>query len=119
MVLILMGRKMIVKPELKQAEQRANQLYHYLKDGRTVTKAQICEIYRWGYNSNNDRRVREIIALLGSKKPIIATSDKKGYKLCQTKEEAQHQYNELLSRIHELQKRLPPLEKYLTIGSLY
>jgi hypothetical protein len=110
---------MIAKPELKSAEQRANELFRFMKMNGVVTKEQMCELFGWMYTTNNDRRVREVVALLGTRKPIVATSDKKGYKLATSEDEARHQYNELKSRIDELSKRLKPLEDYLVVGSLY
>jgi len=110
---------MITKPKLHQPEQRANEVYRFLKANGVCTKEQICEALGWKYNSSNDRRCRDILALLGTRKPIVAVSDRKGYKIAESPEEAQHAYNEIRSRISELEKRLVPLENYLTVGSLY
>lgn len=104
---------MIAKPTLIKAEQRANELYQFIKDGRVVTKSEICELYGWIHTSNNDRRVREIIALLATKKPIVSTSDSRGYKIAETSDEALHELNELKSRVAEIEKRYKPLEDYL------
>jgi DNA-binding winged helix-turn-helix (wHTH) protein len=73
-------------------------------------------MFNWEYNSNNDRRVREIIATLASVKPIVATSDRRGYKLAKDEsdiEETVHEFREISSRIDELKKRIPPLLEFL------
>ena len=102
----------ILKPELREAEKRANELFHLLRSRSTMTKEEMCAALGWEYNTNNDRRIREVIALLATQKPVISLSDRKGYKLATTREDAQHAINEIKSRIAELSKRLPPLEKY-------
>lgn len=99
----------IDKPINNKVKERANILYKLFIRGGCYTKKQLCESLGWVYNSNNDRRVREIIAMLATVRPIIATSDRKGYTLASNKEEVKHQINEINSRIEELQKRLPPL----------
>lgn len=104
---------MIGKPTLLKSAQRANELYQFIKDGRVVTKKEICDLYGWIHTSNNDRRVREIIALLATKKPIVSTSDSRGYKIAETNDEALHELNELKSRVAEIEKRYKPLEDYL------
>jgi hypothetical protein len=56
--------------------------------------------------------VRDIVALLATKKPIISHSSSKGYKLAQTAEdfeEVEHTLAELASRKAELDKREAPL----------
>jgi hypothetical protein len=57
--------------------------------------------------------------MIGKKRPLISTSDSKGYKIAKTKadlEEVCHQWKELDSRILQLQERRKPLiefyEKY-------
>ena len=100
---------MIAKPQTPLIKTRANYLYRFMLSGDTFTKKDMCSCLGWEYNSNNERRIREIVALLATVRPIIATSDNRGYKVASTQDEVDHQINEINSRIEELKKRLPPL----------
>lgn len=103
----------IEKPPIEKIKERANELFKYLISKEVVTKKQICEdLFNWNWNTSNERRIREIISTLAQVKPIIATSDSKGYKLAKSKEDAEdilHQFAELSSRVVELQKRIVPI----------
>lgn len=103
-------------PELPQIQQLANQLYILLNQtDKPLTKAEIAQNLGFEFNTNNERRVRAIISLLAQKRPIIATSDKKGYRLAKSKEDLndiEHQWKEFDSRIEELEKRKVPLMKF-------
>lgn len=103
---------MNTKPQVSKIEERANTLYTFLKNGNTYTKKEMCIILGWDVKTH-DRQIRDVIALLATVRPIISTSDKRGYKIAETREETQHQINEIQSRITELQKRLTPLNKKL------
>ena len=97
------------KPLTDNIKEKANALYLYLKQvGRYATKEEIGQFL----GVNNERSVRDIIALLATKKPIISHSGNKGYKLAQTAEDlegVERTWAELSSRMEELERRTAPL----------
>lgn len=97
------------KPLTENIKEKANKLYFYLKGiGRYATKDEIGEFL----GVSNERSVRDIVALLATKKPIIAHSGNKGYKLAQTIddfEDVEHTLAEFASRKAEIGKREAPL----------
>lgn len=97
------------KPLTDNAKEKANALYFYLKGQKDyVSKEQI----GLALGIKNERSVRDVIALLATKKPIISNSGNKGYKLAQNKEDledATRTWAELSSRMEELEKRIKPL----------
>lgn len=106
----------ISKPQITKIKERANVMYQYFKakDG-FIPKKELCFIMGWEYNPSNERRVRDVIALLATKKPIISTSDNRGYKLAQLKEdveEVEHTWKEIDKRIAELENRKKPLIEF-------
>ena len=61
---------------------------------------------------SNERSVRDVIALLATKKPIISHSGGKGYKLARTIDdlaEVERTWAELSSRMEEIKRRMQPL----------
>jgi hypothetical protein len=102
----------MAKPITSGMKEKANKLFFFLKDiGRYATKEEIGEYL----GVKNERIVRDIIALLATKKPIISCSSGKGYKLAYTEddlEEVEHTWAELSSRVEELQKRMKPLIEF-------
>ena len=69
-------------------------------------------LLRYSPSSRKDRQLRDILSLIAKKRPLIATSDQKGYKLAKTKDdiaEVKHQWKELDSRIEQLSARRKPL----------
>jgi DNA-binding winged helix-turn-helix (wHTH) protein len=78
-----------------------------------VTKEKMLAVLGW--DSKKDRQLRDLLSMIGKKKPLIATSDQRGYKIAKTKddlEEVRHQYNELMSRIENLRERVIPLSEF-------
>lgn len=110
------GDTMIGKPELsEETKRRANEVYRYLRtEARPVTKEELCSFLGWEYNSSSERRVRDLISIIAKRKPIIATSDQRGYKVptIDDLEAVEHQWRELDSRISELAARREPLIKF-------
>jgi biotin operon repressor len=102
----------IKKPELTNKQELANQLYFYLlQQNDFVSKEQIGEVL----GIKNERSVRDIIALLSTKKPIISHSGNKGYLLAKRKEDLENverTWAELSKRIREMQARIEPLIKF-------
>lgn len=100
------------KPLTENIKDRANSLYYFLRDKCDyVTKEEIGEFL----GVKNERSVRDIIALLATKKPIISNSGGKGYKLARTVEdleEVEHTWKEIDSRIEQLEIRKKPLIKF-------
>lgn len=86
--------------------ERLNDLYARLKS-RPHTKDELCEIY-----GTNERQIRLMVSTLAKKKPVITTSDSKGYRVAvnlSDYEDARHSWAELSSRIEELNDRIAPL----------
>ena len=104
----------IKKPELSQnARELGNKLFKYLfMQDSPVDKKTMCKYMGWEYNSSNDRKLRIVLANIAKVKPLISTSDNRGYYLAKTKddlEKVEHQQAELDSRIEELNERKKPL----------
>ena len=103
----------IKKPITENEKKNGNLLYKYLMQNDVVTKEQMLNVLGW--DSKKDRQLRDLLSMIGKKKPLIATSDQKGYKIAKTKadlEEVRHQYNELMSRIENLRERVTPLSEF-------
>lgn len=104
------------KPMSQKEKDMGNKLYVFLKQQTApVSKQVLCELLGMEYNPSSDRRLRLIIAELAKIKPIISTSDKRGYKLAQSPndfDEVAHQWAELDSRIKELEARKKPLIEF-------
>ena len=100
------------KPITDNMKDKANKLYFFLKGiGRYATKEEIGEYL----GIKNERSVRDVVALLATKKPIISKSNSCGYKLAQTiedLEEVENTWGDLSSRIEELEKRIKPLIEF-------
>lgn len=100
------------KPITPNMKQKVNRLYTFMK-GKTdfVTKEEIGEFL----GITNERSVRDVIAVLSTKKPIIAVSDNKGYKLARTTKDIElvrQAWMEIDSRQEELEKRKQPLIEF-------
>ena len=97
------------KPITENMKDKANKLFIYLKSiGRYATKEEIGDFL----GIKNERSVRDVIALLATKKPIISKSNSCGYKLAQTEadlQEVENTWADLSSRVDELEKRMKPL----------
>lgn len=107
----------IEKPMTENQKYFGNMLYKFLMHNDVVSKEQMLEYLGW--DSKKDRQLRELLSLIGKKRPLIATSDCKGYKIAKTQQdisEVVHQWKELDSRIEQLKERRKPLiefyEKY-------
>lgn len=102
------------KPITQNIKKKANEVWAYLKEQypRYCTKEEIGKVI----GCKNERSVRDVIALLSTKVPIIANSSTKGYKLARTEadvEEVRHTWAETSSRIEEMKKREKTLIKFL------
>lgn len=98
----------IEKPVTEQMKERCNELYRVIRDGRTVTKDEVCAICK----VKSERQARDIISTLAGRVPIIATSDGRGYRIARTAsdiDEVRHTWQELDSRQAELERRKKPL----------
>ena len=99
------------KPITDNMKQRANTLYKYMKANGTVTKEEVCRIC----GVKSERQARDIISVVASIKPVISTSDSKGYRLAvavQDYDDVSHTAAEIVSRIEELKRRLAPLTAF-------
>lgn len=93
----------------KRNAERLNDLYARLRE-RAYTKEELCEIY-----GTNERQVRLMVATIAKRKPIITTSDQKGYRAAVNLSdyaEAMHSWAELSSRMEELESRIKPLIQF-------
>lgn len=93
----------------KKNANRLNDLYARLRE-RAYTKEELCNIY-----STNERQIRLMVSTIAKVKPIITTSDQKGYRAAVTLddyEEAMHSWAELSSRMEELESRIKPLIQF-------
>ena len=105
------------KPMTENEKLNGNKLYRFLMQKDYVTKDQMFEFLGW--DKKKDRQLRDLLSMIGKKRPLISTSDSKGYKIAKTPkdlEEVKHAWKELDSRIEQLQERRKPLiefcEKY-------
>lgn len=103
----------------KKEFQRTSALAAYMLGdaNRVFTKEELMEVM----GNISDRAIREKLAEVANYYPIVATSDKKGYRLIcfsdrDTPEtlqalydDCQHQLNELQCRIDNLKARMKPL----------
>ena len=101
------------KPITPNMAKKANAAYDYLLRAypRYCTKDEIAG----AIGCKNERSVRDVIALLSTRKPIIANSSQEGYKLALRQsdvEEVMHTWAELSSRAEELEKRMKPLIRF-------
>lgn len=90
--------------------KRVNELYALLKE-RTWTKEELAQHF-----NINERTVREMVAELGKRQPVIAVSDNTGYRLAQKMkdyDDVKHAWAEIDSRIEELEKRKKPLIRFI------
>lgn len=96
------------KPITDNMKEKVNALWAEMRDGRTLTLEEVCKICE----VKSTRQARDIMSVLATKKPIISTSDSKGYRMAVKRsdlEYVEHQWRELDSRIKQLQKRVTPL----------
>lgn len=108
---------MYKKPEISDnSKVLVNRIYKFLlQQNVAVKKEKLCELLGWEYNTSNDRRIRDLISILAELKPIVATSNQRGYYLAKSKEDlekVEHQWKEFDSRIEKLEKRREPLIKF-------
>ena len=108
------------KPELSAAmRMRANEVWRLLKE-KVCTKEELeRRFYPNSKPGSHERQIRELIAIVAKKVPVISTSDSKGYWIASKPEDvthAKHAWKEIDSRIEELDARRQPLiafcEKY-------
>lgn len=100
------------KPITQNIKKKANILWDYMRTRGYVTKDEICVVT----GCTNERSAREVVAVLATVKPIISTSDSKGYKLARTRadiDDVMHSLNELTSRQNELERRKAPLNEFI------
>lgn len=96
------------KPITDNMKEKVNALWAEMRGGRTLTLEEVCRVC----GVKSERQARDIMSVLATKKPIISTSDSKGYRMAVKRsdlEDVEHQWRELDSRIKQLQKRVMPL----------
>ena len=108
----------IKKPELTERDKKlGNEIHRILMaHDKPITKEFICQSLGWEYNSSTARKVRDLLSKIAKVKPLISTSDQKGYYIARKVEDLEavkHQQFEILSRIKELEERLNPLKIFI------
>lgn len=117
--------------ELKKMDQskKAKEQYNHpiidlLFSNEPLTKEELCA----KLHIESDRAIRDVIAQCSMHYPVIATSNKRGYRRAKSIdtlagadlekeiEEVEHQLNELKSRVTCLKKRMKPLVAWLSIA---
>lgn len=104
----------VKEPKIRNKEELMDKLENYLNNTEDyVTKEQICNYLGLEYNSSNDRKIRRLVEYIVIERgvKVVATSNRKGYKLATTSEEIEHQIAENNSRIHKLKLRNEALRK--------
>ena len=99
------------KPITDKMAEKANALFEIMKDNKWHTKEELGE----KLGIKNERSVRDVISTLSKRKPIIATSDGKGYKMAMRvcdKDDVRHAWMEIDSRIEELEARREILKAF-------
>lgn len=99
------------KPITQNMKDKANTLYRIMQDGKWHTKEELGTLL----GIKNERSVRDVISTLSKCRPIISTSDGKGYKMAlyvKDMEEVKHARAELDSRIAELTERRQCLDEF-------
>lgn len=104
----------IKKPELTERDKKlGNEIHRILMaHDRPITKEFICQSLGWEYNSSTERKVRDLLSKIAKVKPLISTSDQKGYYIARKVEDLEavtHCWKEIDSRIAELEERRKPL----------
>lgn len=112
-------------PQTKKAkEQYNNPIVSILFANEPLTKEEIGD----KLHVSSDRQIREIIAECSMHYPIIATSNRKGYRRAKDIttlegealeaeiEEIEHQINEHKNRIKCLRKKMKPLIAWLSVA---
>lgn len=103
---------MIEKPDLPPEKiRKLNELCVFLT-GTYRTKAEI----QSEFGITNERTARELVSMIAKRRPVVATSDNRGYKVAKYLSEAdevEHSLNEIQSRIDELEERKAPLIRFL------
>lgn len=81
----------------------------------TQYKEELC--YKYSYS---ERAIRMILSEISFYYPVIATSDRRGYRIATDEDndinDVKHTVNELLSRCTQLKKRCKPLIAFLKGG---
>ena len=100
--------------EFKVQKKHIDAAYNFLlqRYPNAATKTEIGE----AIGIKSERRIRYVLSYLAQTKPVIATSDHKGYMIAQKDKDydkALHTWKELSSRIEELEKRIKPLIKFI------
>lgn len=99
------------KPLTTDKKNKCRQVLKMLQERDIVYKEEIiAELHL-----TNERTARDLIAEIAKYKPIISTSDSKGYRLAKTLrdlEDVEHAWAELDSRQAEIESRKLPLIKF-------
>lgn len=81
----------------------------------TQYKEDLCLKYKY-----SEREIRKILSEISFYYPVIATSDKRGYRIATDEDDdvvdVQHTVNELLSRCKQLKRKCKPLIAFLKGG---
>lgn len=104
---------MYEKPMTPNQKENGNKLYKFMMTHDVLTKEEMLEFLGW--DKSKDRQLRDLISMIAKKRPIISTSNQKGYKIAKTRadiEAVENQWKEIDSRIAELEARKKPLIEF-------
>jgi len=104
----------IKEPKITNKTALMDKIENYLNNANEYkSKEQMCNYLGLEYNGTNDRKVRRLLELLVIERGIkvIATSDRRGYKVANSEDEIEHQIAENNSRIRKLELRNEALRK--------
>lgn len=102
----------IKKPMTENQKFYGNKLYKFLVNNNTVTKEEMLDHLGWEHTMTNDRKVRELLSLIGKKVPLVSVSSSKGYFIAKTEKDlimVEHSLLEWQSRKDEADARMKPL----------
>lgn len=107
----------IRKPQLSEAQKEcANKLYTFMRLHPTYhTREDLCNVLGWDAKTK-DRQIRELISALAKVKPIISTSDCRGYKLATTRADAEEVMHQRRNTLSERTKRLREYRRWTIFG---
>lgn len=104
----------IKEPKIANKTALMDKLETYINNASEYkSKEQMCNYLGLEYNGSNDRKVRRLLEFLVIERGIkvIATSDRRGYKVANSEDEIEHQIAENNSRIRKLELRNEALRK--------
>ncbi len=111
----------IAKPYTDKQAEYCNRIFVELKKGVVLSRQNLCSLLGLQYNSSTDRIVRDCIAIISERYPIISKSNSVGYKMAISIEDAEQLKNswaELDKKIKALQAKKIPMIKFFDANKI-